>query len=50
MRSCQKLAISVEPIGELLVVSAEPETAAAVVTFSLNEFMPGERVRLKLEN
>ena len=45
-----KLAISVEPIGELLVVSAEPETAAAVVTFSLNEFMPGERIRLKLEN
>ena len=43
-------ALSVEPIGELVVVAVEPETAAALVTFSLNEFMPGERVRLKLAN
>ena len=45
-----KLVLSVEPIGELVVLSVEPETAAALVNFSLNEFMPGERIRLKLEN
>jgi hypothetical protein len=45
-----KLVLSVEPIGELLVLAVEPETAAAVVTFSLNEFMPGERIRLVLAN
>ncbi len=42
-----ELVLSVEPIGELLVLAVEPETAAAVVTYSLNEFMPGERIRLK---
>ena len=45
-----KLVLSVEPIGELLVLTVEQETAAAVVTYSLNEFGPGERIRLKLRN
>jgi len=45
-----KVVLSVEPIGELVVLAVEPDTAAAVVTYSLNEFMPGERVRLKLAN
>jgi hypothetical protein len=45
-----KLVLSVEPIGELVVVAVEPETAAAVVTYSLNEFMPGERIKLRLAN
>ena len=46
----EKLVLSVEPIGEILVLAVEPETAAALVTYSLNEFTPGERIRLKLEN
>jgi hypothetical protein len=46
----EKLVLSVEPIGELLVLTVEQETAAAVVTYSLNEFGPGERIRLKLRN
>lgn len=45
-----KVVLSVEPIGELVVLAVEPDTAAAVVTYSLNEFMPGERIRLKLAN
>ncbi len=45
-----KLVLSVEPIGELLVLAVEPDTAAALVTFSLSEFMPGERIRLVLAN
>jgi hypothetical protein len=45
-----KLVLSVEPIGELMVLSVEYETAAAVVTYSLNEFMPGERIRLVTQN
>jgi hypothetical protein len=45
-----ELVLSAEPIGELLVLQVEPETAAAVVTYSLNEFMPGERIRLKTKN
>jgi hypothetical protein len=46
----EKLVLSVEPIGELLVLTVEQETAAAVVTYSLNEFGPGERIRLMLRN
>ena len=42
-----KLQLSVEPIGELLVLTVEEETAAALVTHSLYEFTPGERIRLK---
>lgn len=42
-----KLVISDEPIGELLVLAVEQETAAALVTYALHEFTPGERIRLK---
>jgi hypothetical protein len=42
-----KLQLSAEPIGELLVLAVEQETAAALVTHSLYEFTPGERIRLK---
>jgi hypothetical protein len=42
-----KLVISAEPIGELLVLAVEQETAAALVTYALHEFTPGERIRLK---
>jgi len=44
-----KLLLSDEPIGELLVLAAEQETAAALVTSALYEFSPGERVRLRTE-
>jgi hypothetical protein len=36
-----------EPVGEILVVSAEKETAAAIVTKTNIELYPGERVRMK---
>jgi hypothetical protein len=39
-----------QPIGELVVLAVEQETAAALVTKSLNEFMPGEKIRLMTEN
>ena len=42
-----RLQLSAEPIGELLVLAVEQETAAALVTHSLYEFTPGERIRLK---
>jgi hypothetical protein len=42
-----KLVLSAESIGELLVLSVEQETAAALVTYALHEFTPGERIRLK---
>jgi len=42
-----KLVLSAEPIGELLVLAVEQETAAALVTRALHEFTPGERIRLK---
>ena len=38
-----------QPIGEILVLAVEQETAAALVTKSLNEFMPGEKIRLMTE-
>ena len=39
--------LSTEPVGELLVLAVEPETAAALVTHAIVEFTPGERIRLK---
>ena len=42
-----KLQLSAEPIGELLVLTVEQETAAALVTHALHEFTPGEHIRLK---
>ena len=42
-----KYILSAEPIGELLVLAVEQETAAALVTRALHEFTPGERIRLK---
>jgi len=36
-----------EPVGEILVLSAEKETAAAIVTKTKIELYPGERVRMK---
>ena len=36
-----------EPVGELLVLSTEKETAAAIVTKTKIELYPGERVRMK---
>ena len=43
----EEVVLSIQPIGELLVLAVEQETAAALVTQSLGEFTPGERVRLK---
>jgi hypothetical protein len=43
----QEIVLSIQPIGELLVLAVEEETAAALVTEALGEFNPGERVRLK---
>ncbi len=45
-----KIVLKIQPIGELLVLAVEQETAAALVTKSLNEFMPGEKIRLMTEN
>ena len=42
-----KHVLSTESIGELLVLSVEPDTAAALVTHALYEIKPGERIRLK---
>ena len=42
----EEIVLSIQPIGELLVLAVEQETAAAVVTEALREFTPGERVRL----
>ena len=36
-----------EPVGELLVLSVEKETAAAIITKTKIELYPGERVRMK---
>lgn len=46
----EEIVLSIQPIGELLVLAVEPDTAAAVVTKSLGEFNPGERIRLKTGN
>ena len=43
----EEVVLSIQPIGELLVLAVEQETAAALVTEALSEFNPGERVRLK---
>jgi hypothetical protein len=45
-----KIILKVQPIGELLVLAVEQETAAALVTKALNEFMPGEKIRLITAN
>ena len=45
-----KIMLKDQPIGELLVLAVEQETAAALVTKSLYEFVPGEKVRLITEN
>ena len=45
-----KIMLKVQAIGELLVLAVEQETAAALVTKSLNEFTPGEKIRLMTEN
>ncbi len=42
----EEIVLSIQPIGELLVLAVEQETAATLVIESLNEFTPGERVRL----
>jgi hypothetical protein len=46
----EEVVLSIQPVGELLVLAVEPETAAALVTESLSEFVPGERVRMKTGN
>ena len=45
-----KIMLKDQPIGELLVLAVEQETAAALVTKSLYEFVPGEKVRLITAN
>ena len=42
----EEVVLSIQPIGELLVLAVEQETAATLVIEALNEFTPGERVRL----
>jgi len=42
----EEIVLSIQPIGELLVLAVEQETAAALVIKALTEFTPGERVRL----
>ena len=42
----EEIVLSIQPIGELLVLAVEQETAATLVVESLSEFTPGERVRL----
>lgn len=42
----QEIVLSIQPIGELLVLAVEQETAATLVVEALSEFTPGERVRL----
>ncbi|MFP3869770.1 MAG: LysM peptidoglycan-binding domain-containing protein [Syntrophobacteria bacterium] len=50
LRRESELALTAQPIGRLLVLSVEEETAAALVTNATGEFIPGERVRLKVRN
>lgn len=38
-----------EPVGEILVLSAEKETAAAIVTKTKFELYPGERLKMKTQ-
>ena len=45
-----ELVLSVQPIGEILVLAVQQDTAAALVTESLIEFVPGEHVRIKMQN
>jgi len=42
----EEIVLSIQPIGELLVLAVEQETAATLVIEALTEFTPGERVRL----
>ncbi len=42
----EEIVLSIQPIGELLVLAVEQETAATLVVGALTEFTPGERVRL----
>ena len=42
----EEIVLSIQPIGELLVLAVEQETAATLVIQALSEFTPGERVRL----
>jgi hypothetical protein len=42
--------LSAEPIGELVVLKVEQDTAAALVTKCAGELSLGERVRLKMHN
>jgi len=42
----EEVVLSIQPIGELLVLAVEQETAATLVIKALTEFTPGERVRL----
>ncbi len=42
----EEIVLSIQPIGELLVLAVEQETAATLVIKALTEFTPGERVRL----
>lgn len=42
----EEVVLSIQPIGELLVLAVEQETAATLVIEALSEFTPGERVRL----
>ena len=45
-----KIMLKDQTIGELLVLAVEQETAAALVTKALNEFVPGEKIRLITAN
>jgi hypothetical protein len=45
-----KIMLKDQILGELLVLAVEPETAAALVTKALNEFVPGEKIRLITAN
>jgi hypothetical protein len=38
-----------EPVGEILVLSTEKKTAAAIVTKAIIELYPGERIRMKTQ-
>jgi len=45
-----EIILTAEPIAELLVLSVEKDTAAAVVTSAKSEFIAGERVRAVVQN
>jgi hypothetical protein len=45
-----ELVLTAEPVGQLLVLTAQKETAAAVVTRADVEFVPGERIRLVMHD